>query len=105
FPRRYESQAAAAGEGWSKPVRETHGVLRFPTTAPVTHAALGGTKQAGTDDLRFNVVYLHDYDLLDLKTRAADRLLMSRWGAKSWTTVGELAARIGQSLSQGQPNE
>jgi hypothetical protein len=30
---------------------------------------------------------------------------MSRWGAKSWTTVGELAARIGQSLSQGQPNE
>jgi predicted deacetylase len=105
FPLRYESQAAAAGEAWSGPVRETNGVLRFPTTAPVTHAALGGTKQAGTDDLRFNVVYLHDYDLLDFKTRAADRVLIARWGAKGWATVGELAARIGQSISQGHSNE
>jgi predicted deacetylase len=95
FPLRYTSPPAEAGEGWSHPKREANGVLRMPTTAPVTHAALGGANPAGTDDLRFDVVYLHDYDLLALRARAAVRVLLARWGSKGWTTAGNLAARIG----------
>jgi hypothetical protein len=69
----------------------------MPTTAPVTHAALGGMKAARIDDLRFDVVYLHDYDLLARRSRVAVRVLLARWGSKGWTTAGDLATRIGDA--------
>ncbi|MEA2581138.1 MAG: peptidoglycan-N-acetylglucosamine deacetylase [Actinomycetota bacterium] len=97
FPLRYASPAAEAGEGWSHPRREANGVLLMPTTAPVTHAALGGMNAARIDELLFDVVYLHDYDLLARKGPVAVRVLLARWGSKGWTTAGDLATRIGDA--------
>jgi Polysaccharide deacetylase len=91
FRLSYESGAASPGDGWTAAEIE-HGIVRLPTTAPVSRAVRGRSPRARVADTEYELLYLHDYDLMRARTRAAAAGLFFTSGRARWTTAGELAA-------------
>jgi peptidoglycan/xylan/chitin deacetylase (PgdA/CDA1 family) len=96
FPLRYESVPAARGEGCWAPFRQG-ALLEIPTTASLAlalrQALLGRERWPMLGADRFQVLYLHDYDLLDWRQRALLRLLDAWLGRVPRVTAGTLEAR------------
>ena len=91
FPLSYESGDASRGDGWTAAEIE-HGIVRLPTTAPVSRAVRGRAPRARVADTEYELLYLHDYDLMRARTRLAAAALLLTSTRARWTTAGELAA-------------
>jgi peptidoglycan/xylan/chitin deacetylase (PgdA/CDA1 family) len=91
FALSYESHAASRGDGWNAAERED-GIVRLPTTAPVSAILRGRLRRARVADVEYELLYLHDHDLLRARSRAATATLLATSRHVRWTTAGELAA-------------
>jgi peptidoglycan/xylan/chitin deacetylase (PgdA/CDA1 family) len=100
FPLSYANADAAAGEGWTAP-RLQNGLLRLPTTSPVSGVAKRRATPVSLRGFAYDMAYVHDYDLLRTMPRLAASTVIRRWGAGPWTTTIELARRIGESPADG----
>ncbi len=98
YPLPYENPAATAGDGAKGPFWLSEGLLELPTTAPLRPGAFGLLRRhppavARVDDVEYQLVYLHDDDLLDPRKRATLGLLVNGFRRRGHrcTTVGDLA--------------
>jgi peptidoglycan/xylan/chitin deacetylase (PgdA/CDA1 family) len=91
FPLSYESGAAARGDGRTVAEIE-HGIVRLPTTSPVSRAARGRAPRARVGDTEYELLYFHDYDLRRGRTRLAAAALFLTSRRARWMTAEELAA-------------
>jgi hypothetical protein len=91
FPLSYDSGAAAPGDGWTA-ARIEQAIVCLPTTAPVSRAVRGHAPRAQVADTDYELLYLHDYDLMRARTRAAAVGLFLTSRRARWTTAGALAA-------------
>lgn len=98
FPLGYHSPAAGAGKSGPEPFDRADGLLEIPTTATLSlavHRRLRrGKASARLGDLRYDVVYLHDYDLIDFRRRAQVAALQLLPGDAAAVPMAELAARV-----------
>jgi len=103
FRLAYRSPAAEGGGGCGTAVLRADGLVELPTTAPLAralHAAVvRRTGRAGFAAMRYDLVYLHDYDLLDGGRRLTAHALVRLRPAS--VTAGELAARVRAALDPG----
>jgi len=91
FPLTYDPGAAAPGDGWTAAAIDD-GIVRLPTTSPISSVLRGRTARAHVGEEEYELVYLHDYDLLRMRTRAATRLVARTSSRFRWVTASELAA-------------
>ena len=91
FPLSYDAGAAWRGNGWTGTEIE-EGLVRLPTTAPVSRAVRGRVPRARIAETEYELLYLHDYDLLRRSHRLAARAMIARGRHVRWTTAAELAA-------------
>jgi polysaccharide deacetylase len=91
FPLSYDSGAASPGDGWTA-ARIEQGIVCLPTTSPVSRAVRGHAPRAQVADTDYELLYLHDYDLMRARTRAAAVGLFLTSRRARWTTAGALAA-------------
>ena len=90
FPLSYDPGAAARGDGWTAAEIE-HGIVRLPTTAPISRAVRGPVPSARVADTEYELLYLHDYDLMRLGPRLAGRVMLARSRHSRWATAAQLA--------------
>ncbi|MFL5738468.1 MAG: hypothetical protein ACJ76P_14235 [Actinomycetota bacterium] len=91
FPLTYESDAASRGD--DRHAAETEdGIVRLPTTAPVSRILRRDVGRARVADVEYELLYLHDYDLLRRRSRAAAGALLLTSRHVRWSTAAELAA-------------
>lgn len=101
FSLKYDNPPAAAGEGWTAPLEE-HGLLRLPTTAPLTNIARQRGHPLPVGNLRYELGYIHDYDLSSSAHRTAARVALRRWSDGGvLITASALAQRVGERLVDG----
>ena len=100
FALSYANPDAAAGDGWTAP-RLEDGLLRLPTTASLRTTARGSASPAGTAGSRYDMTYVHDYDLVHPLRRLAASVVLRRWRDGPWTTAADLARRIGEPGTDG----
>jgi hypothetical protein len=99
FDLRYVSGPAVAGA--SRRPERVGGLLRLPTTIPLRDAFIGiVTRQRlplSIDDISYEIVYTHDYDLAAGLRSRASRAVISSWSRRPgrWVTAASLAERIG----------
>jgi len=94
FDLRYENPAAARG-GALLPVLAGP-VVRLPTTVTLRDAAAGLRRRPGVvklGDLRYELVYAHDYDLVLPMREFASRRTIRTWSRRPgrWVTAAEVA--------------
>ncbi len=104
FPLRYPNPQAASGCGRTQPDR-IDGLLELPTTAPLTAALTNRLvpwrrSSPVTGPISYEHVYLHDFDLLDLRKGAALRALLFLLRNSEHLTMGELAGLVSPLLSR-----
>ena len=78
------------------------GLLEVPTTAPLRRAIGLTPRSVRLGDLEYQLVYCHDYDLLDPRKRAALRCLLLALPLRGWRLVGagEIAERCREVLTR-----
>jgi peptidoglycan/xylan/chitin deacetylase (PgdA/CDA1 family) len=91
FPLRYDAGAASRGHGWTAAKIE-HDIVRLPTTAPISSAVRGRVLGARVAETEYELLYVHDYDLMRLGPRLAERVMLARSRHARWTTAAQLAA-------------
>ena len=105
FSLKYDNPQAAAGEGWTAPLEE-HGLLRLPTTAPLTNIARQRGHPLPVGNLRYELGYIHDYDLSSSAHRTAARVALRRWSDGGvLITASALAQRVGERLAMDEPQD
>lgn len=100
FPLGYANPAAAPGSHRTAPFQR-RGLLEIPTTAPLARALRH--EILGRPRLPYEVWYVHDYDLPNLRHRAALLGLDHLLGNTLPTTACELAALLGANLEPAPP--
>ena len=96
----YRNDAALVGDLAAGPFVLEGRVLEVPTTAPLRAALLGVLRirppSVTAGDSEYQLVYLHDEDLLDARKRLAVRMISRALGLRGWRWVsaGELAEEI-----------
>jgi hypothetical protein len=102
FPLPYDSPAAARGEGCDAPF-VYRGLLAIPTTntlaLAVRHEILGRRESPRIAGLPYDVIYVHDYDLVDVRRRVLLATLDRTLGAALRVTVSELKALVVAGLA------
>ena len=94
FALNYEHPDAVEGDGWTGPLVQD-GLLRLPTTSPLTRIAKSRGRPLEADGLSYELGYIHDYDLVSFAQRMAAGAALRRWGdAGPLVTASELAGRI-----------
>ena len=99
FPLAYRAGAAARGDGWSE-AETADRIVRLPTTAPVSRAARGRVPRARVRETDYELLYLHDYDLLRLSRNVAALVMLARTRHARWRTAAELAALTSNEPAQ-----
>jgi peptidoglycan/xylan/chitin deacetylase (PgdA/CDA1 family) len=92
FPLSYKSDTTSRGDGWNAAEKED-GIVQLPTTAPVSAILRGRLRRARVGDVEYELLYVHDHDLLRARSRAATAALLATGRHVRWTTAAELAAR------------
>jgi peptidoglycan/xylan/chitin deacetylase (PgdA/CDA1 family) len=92
FPIRDEPEAAA-DNGWTRP-RLEDGLVRLPTTSLLIQIAQrrGHPLDAGT--FRYELGFIHDYDLTSVPHRMAAGAALRRWGEGIIVPAATLAERL-----------
>lgn len=96
----YQNAEAVPGDGAHGPFWLERGLLEVPTTTPLRAGALGAFRRhpsvVRVGDLEYQLVYLHDDDLLDARKRVALRVLMSGFQGRGYKiiTADELAGMV-----------
>jgi peptidoglycan/xylan/chitin deacetylase (PgdA/CDA1 family) len=102
FQLPYKNPSAAAGDDASGPFWMDH-LLELPTTAALTTwLQRRASRSKSGDGAGYELLYLHDTDLLDLRKRVAFRRLapfLAR--GKRATTAGELASLVAPEAGEG----
>jgi hypothetical protein len=102
FPLRYPNPQAASGTGPAQP-NWIGSLLELPTTAPLTAALTNRLipwrkLSRVTAPISYEHVYLHDYDLLDLRKGLALRTLLFLLRDSEHVTLRELAGLVSPLL-------
>ena len=80
-------------------------MVELPTTATLRQQAVGGALRrrhglaVGTH--RYDLFYLHDYDLLDRRRRAALKTVEVLTRGRGFVAVSDLVDRVAPSISVG----
>jgi Polysaccharide deacetylase len=103
FDLRYENPAVARG-GVIRPIL-ADSVVRLPTTVTLRDAAAGLLPRESVvnlDDLRYKLVYAHDYDLVLPMRAFASRRVIKTWSHRPgrWVTASEVAELVRARLDR-----
>ena len=98
FALAYRNPGAVPGDGWTRPSAD-EGVVRLPTTTPITRWFRRSTKPLPIGVGKYDLAYIHDYDLLRLSRRATARTLVARWRSGPWKTAAEIAELVGSDIA------
>jgi len=90
FPLPYGDGAVTAGDGWTA-ARVDGGVVRLPTTAPVSWVVRRRARPARAASAPYDLLYLHDYDLLRPGPRLAAAVTLATSRGIHWATASDLA--------------
>ena len=101
FPLGYHSAAAARGAGCDTPFVH-RGLLAIPTTNSLARAVrdeiVGRREPPRIGGLPYDVIYVHDYDLTDVRRRVLLATLDRAVGAAARVTVSELKTLVAAGL-------
>jgi hypothetical protein len=97
FELRYASPPAVAGGG-ATGARMRGAVVSLPTTASVRDGLVSAVfrtrRSLDAPGFRYDLAYLHDYDLLSPRRRDAASALVFAWRSGSWRSACELARYV-----------
>ena len=93
FSLAYVNARTIAGDRWKRASHED-GVVRLPTTTPVARSFRRGSRPISIGVGRYDLAYIHDYDLLRPRYRMAAASLFVRWGQGPWMTAAEIARLV-----------